>query len=678
VSEPTVTVLVCAYDYERYLPEALDGALAQRYPADRLEVLVVDDGSTDGTPELLAGYGDRIRVIRQANAGLKAATARGLAAATGDLVAILDADDAWHRDKVRRQVDLLTARPELGLVFSDMETVDEQSRQIDSSYFGAHDMRPPRGRALGPFLAQSFAPASTIMLRRSLLGRVLPFAPEASCQDWWLALRVAETAELDWVPEALVRYRIHDGNMSAAGSEGEKWLATVREDTTFRRWMLSHLELSGVSSEHLRAAWEKVEQHAVLVASRSGTTLQQELPVTPADRRAWRSRIASLGAARDRGDRRAAALSALAALTSDPFDPIARAAFSEATEERLPSAPAIPPSRPRVSVILCAYNYERFLGQAIDSALAQDHPSFEVIVVDDGSTDGTPDVIAGYGDAVRSIRRTNGGLNAATDTGIAAARGDYLTFLDADDTWPRGRLRRLADVLDARPDVGLVYGDMSIVDVGGRPAARSFRAAMGITPRSGRILGELLWGNVVSAGSMMVRAALKPLYHPIGEQAAHQDWWIACRVATQACILAIDDVVNRYRRHGDNMNLGADAPRTLGLLAKELRFRRWLLTTTDPALVTVEQLVAALANFDATAEVLAHGDMPAAAAVLGSDRPAALAAMGSASSALDLQDLASAAVWLVRAAAHDPVDAEPRDLLRQLVPLLDEPRPVAA
>jgi glycosyltransferase involved in cell wall biosynthesis len=329
-------------------------------------------------------------------------------------------------------------------------------------------------------------------------------------------------------------------------------------------------------------------------------------------------------------------------------------------------------------VILCAYNYERFLAQAIDSALAQDHPSFELIVVDDGSTDATPGVIAGYGDAVRSIRRPNGGLNAATDTGIAAARGDYLTFLDADDTWPPDRLRLLADVLDARPEVGLVYGDMSIVDVEGRTVAPSFRAAEGITAHSGRPLGRLLYGNVVSAGSMMVRAALKPLYHPIGEQAAHQDWWIVCRVAAEADIFAIDGIVNHYRSHGDNMSLGADRRRTLGLFATELRFRRWLLTTTDPALVTVQDLVDALANFDATAEVLARGDMAAAAAVLGSDRPAALAAMRSASSALDRQDLGAAAAWLVRAAAYDPVDAEPRDLLGRIVPMLDEPLPATA
>jgi glycosyltransferase involved in cell wall biosynthesis len=327
-------------------------------------------------------------------------------------------------------------------------------------------------------------------------------------------------------------------------------------------------------------------------------------------------------------------------------------------------------SVPAISVILCAYDYERYVGEAIDSALAQDHPSFEVIVVDDGSTDGTPGVIAGYGDAVRSIRRPNGGLNAATDTGVAAARGTYLTFLDADDFWPADRLSRLAAVLDARPEVGLVYGDMDIVDQDGRRLGESFRRAMGIPAVSGRVLGRLLFGNTISAGALMVRASLKDRYHPIPDDAAHQDWWIATAVAAVAEVASIDAVVNHYRNHGTNMNLGAEGDRLLGLYGLEMRFRRRLLTTTDPALVSLDELIAALSVHDRVVETLAQADVEGALRAAPSDRESALAAMSRASDALDGGDLEGAAVWLVRAAAHDPVDAEPRALLSQLMPVI--------
>jgi glycosyltransferase involved in cell wall biosynthesis len=335
-------------------------------------------------------------------------------------------------------------------------------------------------------------------------------------------------------------------------------------------------------------------------------------------------------------------------------------------------------SAPAVSVIVCAHDYERYVAEAIESALAQDHPSFEVIVVDDGSTDGTPDVIAGYGDAVRAIRRPNGGLNAATDTGVAAARGAYLTFLDADDLWPADRLSRLAAVLDARPAVGVVYGDMDIVDATGRQVAPSFRRAYGIPPVSGRVLGRLLRNNAVSAGSMMVRASLRDRFHPIPPDAAHQDWWIVTAVAGETDVAAIDDVVNHYRHHGDNMNLGASGDQVLRLYRQELPFRRRLLTTTDPALVALEDLVAALGIHDRLVERLAAADPEAAALAAPSDRDAAVAAMNAASDALDRGDSEAAGAWLVRAGAHDPVDGAPRELLSQLLPVIAADRLVAA
>ena len=325
---------------------------------------------------------------------------------------------------------------------------------------------------------------------------------------------------------------------------------------------------------------------------------------------------------------------------------------------------------PVISVVICTYDYERYVSQAIDSALAQDHSSFEVIVVDDGSTDGTPEVLAGYGDAIRAVRRPNGGLNAATDTGVAAAAGDYITFLDADDTWPQGRLRALAGVLDARPEVGLVYGDMEVVDDAGAVLAPSFRAAASLDVVSVRPLGRLLRGNVISAGSLMVRAALRPLFQPIAPVAPYQDWWIATRVAAHAEIAAIDAVVNRYRHHGGNMNLGSEQDKRHGLLRAELAFRQLMLTGTDASLVDLGELVTALRMFHGLIDALLEVGTPDVLDAFATDRPAALEAVSAASGSLDEGDLDGAAVHLVRAAAHDPSYPDARALLSELLPLV--------
>src|SRR5947209_609603 len=99
----------------------------------------------------------------------------------------------------------------------------------------------------------------------------------------------------------------------------------------------------------------------------------------------------------------------------------------------------LPPSAeklsPAVSVIIPAYNYATYLPKAIDSVLKQRFTNYEIIVVDDGSTDNTADLIAKYGDRVRYVYQKNAGLPSARNTGIKAARGDYVGFLDADDEW---------------------------------------------------------------------------------------------------------------------------------------------------------------------------------------------------------------------------------------------------
>src|SRR3954451_20463787 len=98
------------------------------------------------------------------------------------------------------------------------------------------------------------------------------------------------------------------------------------------------------------------------------------------------------------------------------------------------STNSTPPVRPLVSIVIDNYNYARFLPEAIESALAQTYPDTEVIVVDDGSTDDSREIIASYGSRVRPVLKTNGGQASAFNAGFAASRGDVVLFLDSDDT----------------------------------------------------------------------------------------------------------------------------------------------------------------------------------------------------------------------------------------------------
>jgi glycosyltransferase involved in cell wall biosynthesis len=133
-----------------------------------------------------------------------------------------------------------------------------------------------------------------------------------------------------------------------------------------------------------------------------------------------------------------------------------------------------------VSVVIPAYNAARTLGEAIESALAQDFPGKEIIVVNDGSTDSTAAVLRTYGDRIRVIEQKNRGQSAARNAAIAAAGGEYLAFLDSDDYWLPGRISATVDALQADRAAGLALCDFRIIDRNTGKALGEMRA--GCTP----------------------------------------------------------------------------------------------------------------------------------------------------------------------------------------------------
>ncbi|MEM8830779.1 MAG: glycosyltransferase [Cyanobacteria bacterium P01_G01_bin.19] len=119
---------------------------------------------------------------------------------------------------------------------------------------------------------------------------------------------------------------------------------------------------------------------------------------------------------------------------------------------------------PIVSVIIPTYNCDRYIAQAIDSVLMQENCSFEILVIDDGSTDSTDKVLAPYGDRIRYIKQKNQGVAAARNNGIAQAKADLIAFLDADDYFCPGKLAKQSEILQHRPDLGMVHSGWQRVD----------------------------------------------------------------------------------------------------------------------------------------------------------------------------------------------------------------------
>jgi hypothetical protein len=235
---------------------------------------------------------------------------------------------------------------------------------------------------------------------------------------------------------------------------------------------------------------------------------------------------------------------------------------------------------PLVSVVIPAFNLARFLPAAIDSVLGQVDPggAIQITVVDDGSTDDTGAVLDRYRDRVQAIRQPNAGLTAAVVRGLAEVRGEFVALLDADDEWPPDRLARHVSTLRAHPSVGLVHGDMEIIDAHGAVASPSFMAQYAEPPVDGRVLGQLIRRNFVTTSAITFRASLLPAILPMGPETAYPDWRISACVAAVAEIRRDAGLAGRYRSHGENMSFNRGIERELQLQRGELPWRRWMMS----------------------------------------------------------------------------------------------------
>ncbi len=354
---PLISVILPVWNGERFLEEALATIRAQEDP--RLEVILVDDGSTDGTAAIAAAHPE-VQYHRQTNQGPAAARNHGLKLAQGELIAFLDVDDLWPAGKLERQRAKLEEDPALDVVLGRVQYHSlEDALEMPIRFEGAD--RTTANVHLGCGL-----------YRRRAFDRVGGFDASMRCsedQDWFLRAREA-SLRLKILEDVMLIYRLHGGNMTrGAGLKRLQVLEALRK-----------------SIERRRETGKKDLGH-------------------------WRD-----------------------------------------LDEKRP---------PLVSVIIPAYNGERFIAQAIDSLLNQSYDPLEIIVVNDGSTDGTTTVVARY-PSVRLIEQKNGGVASARNHGVREAKGELVSFLDQDDRRTEGSLKAQVRLLQQRPEIELVMGRQRI------------------------------------------------------------------------------------------------------------------------------------------------------------------------------------------------------------------------
>ena len=204
----------------------------------------------------------------------------------------------------------------------------------------------------------------------------------------------------------------------------------------------------------------------------------------------------------------------------------------------------------QVSVIIPAYNCEKFVAEAIESALRQDYAPVEVIVVDDGSTDGTKEEILKYKSSVNYIYQENQGLGGARSTGIEHAKGEYVAFLDADDILHDGFIGRQIAFLDKNPEIDIVYFDYMIIDSLGNDI--KVLKSENVDNEKNNFLAYLLFRHPMQAHCFFRKKCFDVIRYPKHLRRS-EDYWTHIQMARHFRFGYLEEVLYKYRRHENNM-----------------------------------------------------------------------------------------------------------------------------
>ena len=232
---PLVSVIIPTYNAEKFIVQAIESVFAQTYR--QYEILVIDDGSTDNTQEVLRVFEDRLHCYYQNNRGPSSARNKGIQFASGEYICFLDADDLWTSEKLQSQVEFMESHPELGLVFSDHEDFNQEEcmsstwLDVKKKALGLElETQIPLEEAFSKLVYENYISTPTVMVRKQCLEKVGGFDENLwSVEDRDLWLRIAAHFPIACLPRIFCQRRIHQMNISKVSELSMQGRITVLE-----------------------------------------------------------------------------------------------------------------------------------------------------------------------------------------------------------------------------------------------------------------------------------------------------------------------------------------------------------------------------------------------------------------------------------------------------------------
>ncbi|GAA5786465.1 glycosyltransferase [Chitiniphilus shinanonensis] len=514
-ARPDVTVAVMSYNNARYIGQTIESVLAQTGVS--FELLVFDDQSTDDTLEVLARYRDHPNFRYEVNPQHLGAIGnynRCVEAGSGRYVVVLGSDEVIHPDHLTSLFAALELHPEAALAYTQCSWINEHGETVrhaahpghlPHSYFGHRD------EVVDLLSFGNYIEPPAVMLRRSVFDAVrLPDGslrrPDLEAGDWELWTRIARKyPDFVFLRQSTVGRRVQAGEEAQSASASERLLT---EHTEILESNLTDPE----RAKRLSAAGARIWHH-----------YQQRL---------------SSGSGMDQEELRARA-----------------AAIREVL------------CVPLVSVCISSYNHAAYIGECLESVLAQSYPNVEIVVVDDASPDETATIIRYYAerhpDRLRLIAlEENLGPTRAPNLAFQAARGEFIALLGSDDRMLPDRLAKQVEYLLHHPDTVAVFTEVSPIDEHGEPAPHLAQIDALFNQPIYHLRRQLLAGNMLNAPSAMIRAAdLHALggYSPLLRYVQDYDLWV--RLLLRGELARLPERLTDYRVHGRNLSVfGSEGP----------------------------------------------------------------------------------------------------------------------
>lgn len=447
-----ISVIVPTYNQSRYLPRAIESVWIQGI--EDIEIVVVDDGSTDDTDAVLAGMlkDSRLRCFRQPNQGPAAARNRGIRESRGELIAFLDSDDFWAPGKLKAQLGALE-RTGNRFSYCGFQMIDDRGAALGHRLARGDDFE------FSQLIWGNRCGTPTVLVQRSLLDECGPFDESLRTgEDWDLWLRFSAKGPGACVPEPLVlvhgtnRWQADRLQLDAYETSIDKVLNRMFALVAAREDLAPFMAKKGqIRSWHL-AVLAKSFFHARQFGRSFRTAIRSVLSsprgllyLSPFDHHQRLTSAASKGSSSPADDR-----------------------LGESSLARISQSPA----KPSVSVVIRTFNRAAMLRDALDSVLAQTVAPTEVLVVDDASTDETPQVMADYVKAHQSIRylplARNIGMEKAGRLGVEESTSEYVAFLDSDDIWLPSHIEECLAELKRTPGAVLVFSGYGLMNADGQ------------------------------------------------------------------------------------------------------------------------------------------------------------------------------------------------------------------